>query len=105
MSEAARGSNRNDAGANPADAILVVRLGAMGDILHALPAATSLKLSFPDRKLAWIVESAWTPLLRGNPYIDRLITFERRRSATWLPARRELRQWQYGFAVDFQGLI
>ncbi len=87
------------------DAILVVRLGAMGDILHALPAAASLKLSFPNRKLTWVVDQAWTPLLRGNPHIDRLVAFERRDSSTWLPARRELRAWKYAFAVDFQGLI
>jgi heptosyltransferase-1 len=95
MSEAARESN----------AILIVRLGAMGDILHALPAAASLKLSYPDRKVTWVVEQLWTPLLRGNPYIDRLVSFERRRSSTWNEARRELREWQYDFAVDFQGLI
>jgi heptosyltransferase-1 len=87
------------------DAILVVRLGAMGDILHALPAATSLKLSFPRRKLTWVVDAAWTGLLHGNPHIDRIVSFERRRSDTWLPARRELRAWDYGCAVDFQGLI
>ncbi len=95
MSEDARG----------ADAILVVRLGAMGDILHALPAAASLKLSFPDRQLIWAVDQFWTPLLSGNPYIDTLVAFERRRSSTWLPARRALRRRQYSFAVDFQGLI
>jgi len=87
------------------DAILVVRLGAMGDILHALPAAASLKLSFPDRKLTWVAEEAWTPLLHGNPYIDRLVTFERKRSSTWIAAYRELREWSYSFAVDFQGLV
>jgi heptosyltransferase-1 len=95
MSEADRESN----------AILVVRLGAMGDILHALPAATSLKLSFPERKLTWVVEQMWSPLLRGNPYIDRVVSFERHRSSTWNAARRELREWQYDLAVDFQGLI
>jgi heptosyltransferase-1 len=95
MSEADRESN----------AILVVRLGAMGDILHALPAAASLKLSYPDRKLTWVVEQLWAPLLRGNPFIDRVVTFERHRSSTWNAARRELREWQYDFAVDFQGLI
>ncbi len=91
--------------AREADAILVVRLGAMGDILHALPAAASLKLSFPDRKLIWVVDRFWSPLLCGNPHIDALVAFERRRSSTWLPARRELRQRRYTFAVDFQGLI
>ncbi len=95
MSEAARESN----------AILVVRLGAMGDILHALPAAMSLKLSFPERKLAWVVEPVWTPLLRGNPYIDRIVCVEPRRRETWSATRSELREWKYGSAIDFQGLI
>jgi heptosyltransferase-1 len=95
MSEAARET----------DAILVVRLGAMGDILHALPAATTLKLSFPNRKLTWIVDEVWTPLLDSNRYIDRVVSFKRHDSSTWLPARRELRAWDYSMAVDFQGLI
>jgi len=91
--------------AREADAILVVRLGAMGDILHALPAAASLKLSFPQKKLIWVVEKIWTPLLRGNPYIDALVTFERRRSSTWWATRQALRAHRYAMAVDFQGLI
>jgi heptosyltransferase-1 len=88
-----------------ADALLVVRLGAMGDILHALPAVASLKLSFPDRQLIWVVDRLWAPLLAGNPHVGQVISFERRRSSTWLPARRELRANRYSFAVDFQGLI
>ena len=91
--------------ARETDAILVVRLGAMGDILHALPAAASLKLSFPDRKLAWVVEPVWLPLLQDNPYIDRLIPFERKRPSTWSILLRDLREWSYRSAIDFQGLI
>lgn len=77
----------------------------MGDILHALPAAGSLKLSFPDHRITWLADAVWSPLLVGNPNIDRLVTFERNRPATWLPARRELRSQHYRFAIDFQGLI
>ena len=90
--------------ARETDAILVVRLGAMGDILHALPAATSLKLSFPQRKLAWVVDPLWVPLLSCNPYIDRLIPFDPRHTSAWLAFWRTLRAWQYSVAVDFQGL-
>ena len=36
--------------------ILVVRLGAMGDIIHALPAVASLKHSYSGSRLTWIVE-------------------------------------------------
>ena len=57
--------------------ILVVRLGAMGDILHALPAVASLKHSYPGSHLTWAVEPQWTALLEGNPFIDRLVLLRR----------------------------
>ncbi len=85
--------------------VLVVRLGAMGDLLHALPAAASLKHSFPDRPLTWLVESSWRPLLDGNPFIDRVVALDRKRPAAWLRTGRELRAHRYSLAVDFQGLI
>ena len=85
--------------------LLVVRLGAMGDLLHALPAAASLKHSFPHRPLTWVVDAAWRPLLEGNAFIDRIVTFDRRRPAAWFRTLRELREQSYATAVDFQGLI
>jgi heptosyltransferase-1 len=85
--------------------ILMVRLGAMGDIIHALPAAASLKLSFPHRKLVWVAARKWLPLLEGNPYLDSVVPFERKSvadvSATW----KRLRAVGAGTAIDFQGLI
>lgn len=85
--------------------VLVVRLGAMGDLLHALPAAASLKHSFPERPLTWVVEAAWRPLLEGNPFIDRIVVLDRKRPAAWLQTLRDLRARSYSVAVDFQGLI
>lgn len=86
------------------EGILVVRLGAMGDIIHALPAVASLKRSFPAMPLTWVVESHWAALLNGNPFIDRVVRFERGDSRTWLQTWRELRERRYAFALDFQGL-
>ena len=57
--------------------ILVVRLGAMGDIIHALPAVASLKHNYPGSRLTWAVEPRWAPLLAGNPFIDRLVFIRR----------------------------
>lgn len=85
--------------------LLVVRLGAMGDILHALPAASSLKHSFPDRPLTWAVEAVWAPLLEGNPFIDRVVAIDRKRPGTWLHTRRVLCEQRYSLAIDFQGLL
>jgi heptosyltransferase-1 len=85
--------------------ILVVRLGAMGDIIHALPAAASLKQSYPGSRLTWVVEPKWAPLLEDNPFVDRLVLLRRGTLAGLLEAWRNLRAERYDFAVDFQGLI
>src|SRR5690349_6560561 len=85
--------------------ILVVRLGAMGDILHALPAAASLKQSFPGSHLTWAVEPRWTPLLEENPFVDRILPIRRESARSLLESWRELREYGYDLAVDFQGLI
>jgi heptosyltransferase I len=85
--------------------ILVVRLGAMGDILHALPAAATLKHSFPASHLTWVVEPRWAPLLEGNPFIDRLVLLRRGSLRQLFESWRELRAARYDLAVDFQGLI
>ena len=43
--------------------LLVVRLGAMGDILHALPAVSALRVRHPDWEIGWVVEPRWRALL------------------------------------------
>lgn len=84
--------------------ILVVRIGSMGDVIHALPAVATLKHSFPGATLCWLLDPRWAPLLEKNPFVDRLIPFHRSARGllqTW----RELRESRFTFAVDFQGLI
>ena len=82
--------------------ILVIRMSAMGDIIHTLPAAISLKKSFPHRRLAWLVAPRWRELLEGNPHIDELIPFDRTQlRESW----RSLRTTEPGLAFDFQGLV
>jgi len=50
----------------------VVRLGAMGDILHALPAVTALRQAHPDWLIDWVVEPRWRALLAAEPFEDSL---------------------------------
>ena len=85
--------------------ILVVRLGAMGDILHALPAVRALKLGHPDTPLTWVVEPKWTPLLEENPFVDRVVTLDRESFRGLAASHRTLRESNYCLAVDFQGLL
>ncbi len=85
--------------------ILVVRLGAMGDIVHTLPAVARLKHCHPGSHLTWLVEPRWAPLLDGNPYVDRVVLLRRQSFSGLVETRRELRSAHYDFAVDFQGLL
>jgi heptosyltransferase-1 len=77
----------------------------MGDIIHTLPAAASLKHSIPFSRITWITEPKWMPLLHGNPYIERVLPLDRRTLSSLRQAWRELRTERFDFAVDFQGLL
>jgi heptosyltransferase-1 len=85
------------------ESILAVRLGAMGDIIHALPAVASLRQSFPKSRITWVVARKWVEMLEGNPQIDQVVPFDRRRNLyeSW----RMLRVIRPSVAIDFQGLI
>jgi len=84
--------------------ILVVRLGSMGDVIHALPAVASLKHSFPHSRLSWVIKPRWAPLLEGNPFVDEIIPFNRS-AREILATRRNMRRERFELAVDLQGLI
>lgn len=84
--------------------VLVVRLGSMGDVIHALPAVASLKHSFPGRHVSWVIDPRWACLLDGNPFVDQVVHLDRRTLSGVKHAWRELRARRYALAVDFQGL-
>jgi heptosyltransferase I len=87
------------------NSILAVRLGAMGDILHALPAVASLKKSFPQKRIYWVVARKWIELLEGNPNIDEIVSFDRQGAGALAKTWRRLRSIRPEIAIDFQGLI
>ena len=83
--------------------ILVVRLGAMGDIVHTLPAVASLKHSFPGSHLTWAVEPQWVPLLEDNPFVDRMAVIRRGSPGSLRESCRDLRSSHFDFAVISRG--
>jgi heptosyltransferase I len=84
--------------------ILVVRLGAMGDVIHALPGVASLKHGFARSHVTWVIRPRWKPLLDGNPFVDEVIPLERTAGGLG-DAWRKLRAQRFDLAVDFQGLV
>jgi heptosyltransferase-1 len=88
-----------------ADRILVVRLGAMGDIVHALPAVASLRASFRKFRISWVIAPKWQELLEDNPAVDDVILFRRSDWRDLKDSWRTLRRIRPQIAVDFQGLL
>jgi lipopolysaccharide heptosyltransferase I len=85
--------------------ILVVRLGALGDIVHTIPAAAALRHAFPDARIDWLVEARHRSLVDLVTGIDRAVVLERPSLAGWLDVVRRMRDVAYDVAIDFQGLM
>jgi heptosyltransferase-1 len=88
---------------------LIVRLGALGDVVHAIPVAAALRRAFPSARIDWLVSAKHREILDLVPVIDRRLVISDRRDASGgtslLAAIRELRRSQYDVAIDLQGLI
>lgn len=103
--------------------ILIVRLGAMGDVLHGLPAAAALRRAHPSAHIGWAIEPRWAELLCApgetrnaprsplKPLVDVVYEVDTRalRSASWWAWRqagnmlRRIRAEKYEVALDLQG--
>ncbi len=96
--------------------VLIVRLSAIGDVLHALPAVAALRRAVPEARIDWVVEDRAASLLEGHPALDRVLVLRRdwrrsiRRAGQRVGTVREvagfvgsLREARYDAALDFQG--
>ncbi|MEO8575001.1 MAG: lipopolysaccharide heptosyltransferase I, partial [Pyrinomonadaceae bacterium] len=53
--------------------ILIIKLGAIGDIIHTLPALAAIRAGFPLADISWVAEQRSAEILRGNELVDNLI--------------------------------
>lgn len=107
--------------------VLVIRLSAMGDVIHGIPAIAALRSARPNLQIGWLIEQRWMELLCAHPMerlqprseLKPLVDWvhvsdfkEWRRDlssgATWRDMRsclREVRAMKYHIALDLQGTI
>jgi heptosyltransferase-1 len=92
--------------------ILIVKLSAIGDVIHALPVARALKEDNPAVRITWVVEKPALSLLENNPDIDDIIIFDKARLTSLAGAiryavelRRRLRAGKFDLSLDLQGLF
>ncbi len=107
--------------------LLIVRLSALGDVIHTLPAAQALRAAFPKAMIGWLIEERWAELLcapgtprRGprseqRPLVDwvHVVNLRKWRSSlAAIPTLQEIaktwndvRSVRYDAAVDLQGAI
>jgi heptosyltransferase-1 len=107
--------------------LLIVRLSAMGDVIHTMPAVHALREAFPRVHIGWLIEERWAELLcapgsprRGSrsalrPLVDEVhavslkawrkspfsITTLQRAATVW----NDVRDARYDVAVDLQGAM
>lgn len=98
--------------------ILIVKLSAIGDVIHTLPALNALRTAFPDARITWLVEEAASALVIDHPALDRVLVCRRKswiRDWKWGSRKaildeiavfiRNLRDTQYDVVLDFQALL
>ena len=90
---------------------LIVRLGSLGDVVHAIPVAAALRAEFPHARIDWVVDPHYTALLDLVPIVDRRVPFDPRdffragERSRVLRTVSELRRSRYDAAIDLQGLV
>lgn len=103
----------------PEPRILLVKLSALGDVIHTLPTLEALRATYPQARITWLVEEAAAPLLIGHPALDE-VWVSRRQSClktgnnglNWPTVVRQLaqlmkrlRQREFDLVLDVQGLM
>ncbi len=102
----------------PAPKILIVKLSAIGDVVHTLPALNALRRFRPQAHITWLVEEAAADLVNGHPALDGVLVSRRKRwvaglrTGHWRRHLREaaafvrrLRDTRYDIVLDFQAAL
>ncbi|MBN1840612.1 MAG: lipopolysaccharide heptosyltransferase I [Campylobacterales bacterium] len=92
--------------------ICIVKLSAMGDIIHAMVALQFIKKALPYAKIDWVVEEAFRGVLENNPDIENVLcvnlkSLKKKKRALFFQYRllKSYSKNHYDLIIDAQGLL
>ena len=95
--------------------ILIIKPSSFGDVIHALPVLNGLRRRYPRAQISWLVNYNCAGLLEGQPALDEIIRFDRKRyarvgwslsvTADFAAFIRGLQARRFDLVVDLQGLF
>lgn len=85
--------------------ILIIKLSALGDIVHSIPTLNALQAKYPDAKVDWLVYKSFAPILESQSSINKIIELENKKISTLLETQAKLTKENYDLVIDMQGLI
>jgi len=92
--------------------IAIVKLSALGDIVHAMVTLQYMKQKLPSLQIDWVVEQAFVKVLEGNPHIDNILPVhlkaikrDRKEILKQIRLVRHYAKNNYDIVIDMQGLI
>jgi lipopolysaccharide heptosyltransferase I len=85
--------------------ILIIRLGSLGDIIHAVPAAAAIRRALPQASIHWLVDERHRDVLELVPVVNRRIAVNTSSVGSLSSVVRQLRATGYDAALDLQGLL
>lgn len=92
--------------------IAIVKLSALGDIVHAMVALQFIKAHFPNLQIDWLVEARFADLLRDNPHISNVLTVNLKAAKAnkfaifnEIKAVKNYARENYDLVIDAQGLL
>lgn len=87
------------------DWILAIRMRQLGDVLATLPALRALRACDPRRRIAFVADRHFHPLIERLEFIDRLLPSPSGRPGAWLREVRAIRELRPRAVVDFHGNV
>jgi heptosyltransferase I len=87
----------------PARRVLIVLLGAIGDVVRALPLLGRIRKAWPNAHISWAVEPKSSAILEHHPWLDEVIVYDRTHAPWTFPSfLRRVRSQHFDLTIDLQ---